>query len=93
MAVNSSETKMDNPVVRLLLNFAHFSNPRTPKSKRMQVNYDQIIGGDLTQSVRDMLKLGTQQRRLLVQGLSYAGKLPHFVIGLKKVSGVTLCSV
>ena len=47
-------------MIKVLLNFFHFKTPRTPKSKKMQVNYDQIIGGDLTNDVRDMLKLGTQ---------------------------------
>ena len=64
---------MEDPTIRCLLAFRQFNTPRTPKSKKMQVNYDQVIGGDLTADVRDMLRLGTQQRRLLVQGLSYAG--------------------
>lgn len=61
----------------MLLTFTEFPNPRTPKTKNMQVNYEIIIGGDLSDAVKEMLALGTQQRRLLVQSLTYAGSTPN----------------
>lgn len=61
----------------ILLNLEMFDTPKTPKSKKNQVNYSEIMGGDLSGEVRELLELGTQQRRLLVQSLTYAGTVPN----------------
>eukprot|EP00924_Labyrinthula_sp_SR-Ha-C_P008938 maker-scaffold_2-snap-gene-7.21-mRNA-1 protein AED:0.00 eAED:0.00 QI:329/1/1/1/1/1/5/142/514 len=67
---------IDDPAINLLLQFIAMDIPRTPKGKEDQVDYNGTIGGNLHESVRKMLRLATQQRRVLVQGLTYAGTEP-----------------
>eukprot|EP00510_Aplanochytrium_minuta_P002040 CAMPEP_0184022272 /NCGR_PEP_ID=MMETSP0954-20121128/10505_1 /TAXON_ID=627963 /ORGANISM="Aplanochytrium sp, Strain PBS07" /LENGTH=490 /DNA_ID=CAMNT_0026304611 /DNA_START=140 /DNA_END=1612 /DNA_ORIENTATION=- len=69
--------RTSDPAADLLLSFVEFDIPRTPKSKDKTIKYEEIIGGNLKEEVVQMLKTGTQQRRLLVQGLTYAGTTPN----------------
>uniref|UniRef100_A0A7S3LID4 BRO1 domain-containing protein n=2 Tax=Aplanochytrium stocchinoi TaxID=215587 RepID=A0A7S3LID4_9STRA len=66
-----------DPAADILLSFYEFGIPRTPKTKDKTIKYHEIIGGNLKEEVVAMLKTGTQQRRLLVQGLTYAGTTPN----------------
>ena len=67
---------ISTPLGQLLTSFYEFKIPQTPKSRKNSVNYDKVIGGDLQPEVRKMLKVASQQRITLIQGLSYVDAKP-----------------
>lgn len=67
---------INSPIGGILTSFYEFKIPQTPKSRKNSVNYDRVIGGDLQPEVRKMLKVASQQRITLIQGLSYVDAKP-----------------